>query len=210
MTALLPLATLLTFFIASVAVELTPGPNMAYLALLSAQRGRGAGMLAVIGVALGLTIIGVLAAFGFAAFIAENRVLYEILRWGGVAFLLWLAWDAWADARRPVEDADLTVSGWRFFNRGLITNLLNPKAFVFYVSVLPGFTDAGKSFWPQSLQLTAVYVFAATLVHALIVLGAGSVSSWFTHEKLRRMLGNVFAVLLVLVAIWVAMNTAQV
>lgn len=209
MSDLLPLTAVLPFFVASIAIELTPGPNMAYLAVLSAQRGRGAGMLAVVGVSLGLSIIGVLAAFGFGTFIAENRVLYELLRWGGVAFLLWLAWDAWREARRPLEDADLTVGGWQFFNRGLITNLLNPKAFAFYVTVLPGFTNSQKQFWAQALQLTAVYVLAATLVHAGIVLGAGGVTGWFTRPNMRRMLGNVFALLLIGIAIWVVINTTQ-
>ena len=82
--------------------QLTPGPNMAYLAILSLNRGRLAGAAAVAGVALGLALLGVGAALGLGSLVARVDWLYEALRWGGVLFLLWLAFDNWRDARRPV------------------------------------------------------------------------------------------------------------
>lgn len=209
MTVLLPASIFIPFFVASIAIELTPGPNMAYLALLSLQRGRGAGLLAVLGVALGLLIIGLLATFGVAALVAENHVLYEILRWLGVGFLIWLAYDSWKESRLPLDAADKVQNGWSYFTRGMITNLLNPKAFLFYVSMLPSFADEAKAFWPQALQLTLIYVAAATLVHFTLVMGAGGISRFFERPAFRRILGNIFAALLVCVAIWLAANTAQ-
>ncbi len=209
MDSFLPLTLLLPFFVTSVAVELTPGPNMAYLALLSMQRGRGAGLLAVVGVSLGLAVIGAAAAFGFANLVAENRFLYELVRWAGVGYLVWLAFDGWRESRLPISPQEVAENGWAYFNRGLITNLLNPKAFVFYVSVLPSFTDSQKAFWPQGLQLTFVYVLAASLVHLIIVMGAGSVAHLVARDSVRRLMGTVFAILLVIVAVWLAFNTAQ-
>lgn len=202
-----PLSVLLPFFIASIAIELTPGPNMAYLALVGVQRGRVTGLFATAGVALGLAIIGVLAALGLAIFVAENRVLYETLRWGGVIYLLWLARDSWREAQQPITDETENGQNWGHFRRGLITNLLNPKAFLFYVTVLPNFTSPTAIFWPQALLLTLIYVLAATGVHLFIVLGAGSVSRFFGRPDFRRVLGGVFAALLVAVAIWVAAKT---
>ncbi|MEX0859651.1 MAG: LysE family transporter, partial [Cucumibacter sp.] len=90
-------AALLPFFAACIAVELTPGPNMAYLALLGANRGRFAGFFAVAGVALGLLTIGLLAASGVSAVVESNRYVWEALRWAGVAYLLWLAYDTWLE-----------------------------------------------------------------------------------------------------------------
>src|SRR5262245_32737332 len=87
--------TLLAFAGTCLVVELTPGPNMAYLAVLSADKGRRAGFAAVAGIAVGLLIVGVGAALGLAALVASSRWLYEILRWCGAFYLLWLAWDAW-------------------------------------------------------------------------------------------------------------------
>ncbi|MBC7017866.1 LysE family translocator, partial [Salmonella enterica subsp. enterica serovar Enteritidis] len=79
-------------------------------------------------------IYGVAASLGLSAIIDNSRFLYETLRWGGVAYLLWLAWEAWT-AEREVspETVDGGISPWTAFRRGLITNLLNPKAAVFYV-----------------------------------------------------------------------------
>ena len=91
--------TLLAFILTCLVIELTPGPNMAYLALLSASIGRRAGFAATLGVALGLLIVGLAAALGLAAVIANSRLLYEALRWAGVLYLFWLAWEA--SATRP-------------------------------------------------------------------------------------------------------------
>lgn len=204
----MPFEILLTFFAASIAIELTPGPNMAYLAILSAQRGRVAGYAAVAGVALGLLVIGLLAAYGVAALIEANRLIYQVLRWGGVMYLIWLGWDIWRDAQLPPETADLDRPLSTYFSRGLITNLLNPKAALFYVTVLPGFVDEGQALLRQTVTLTLVYVFAATLVHALIVSAAGSFTWVFEHQRFRRWIGLLFGLLMVGVAIWLAFKTA--
>lgn len=87
--------TLGLFILTSVIVELTPGPNMAWLALVAAAEGRRPGFAAVAGVALGLLIVGLAAAFGLAAAISASPVAWQVLRWGGVAWLLWMAFDGW-------------------------------------------------------------------------------------------------------------------
>src|ERR1700754_3707386 len=86
---------LLAFALTSLVIEITPGPNMTYLAALSLSSGMRTGFAAVAGIALGLMTYGVIAAFGLAAVIDNSPLLYGVLRWGGVAFLLWLAWEAW-------------------------------------------------------------------------------------------------------------------
>ena len=195
------------FLLASLAIELTPGPNMFYIALLSAQNGRPAGFAATAGVALGLLTIGTLSMIGFSAFVAENPLAYQILRWAGVAYLLWLAWDTWRDTRvtddAAIPRAKLTES----FTRGLITNLLNPKAFLFYLTVVPSFISADAGYVPQALILTLCYVGVATAIHLAIVGGASSVSRVLQVPGRREKIGQLFAVLLVGVAVWVAIKT---
>ncbi|MGL5010530.1 MAG: LysE family translocator, partial [Paracoccaceae bacterium] len=85
------LTAITAFTVAAVAIELTPGPNMVWLAIVAATDGRRAGYAAVAGVALGLAVIGVAAAYGLAALVAGSPVAYQVLRWAGVAYLLWLA-----------------------------------------------------------------------------------------------------------------------
>lgn len=201
--------TLAAFALASLLIELTPGPNMAYLAVLSLERGRLAGLAAVGGVALGLAVLGALAALGVGELLAANRALYEILRWAGIAYLLYLAWDSYRDARRPLDaDVDHRPVA-EHFRRGLITNLLNPKAILFYLTVMPGFVDPARNPLGQTLLLGLVYVSVATLVHTAVVLAAGFAQPLLVGQASRARLGTVFALLLVAVAIWVAVATAR-
>jgi threonine/homoserine/homoserine lactone efflux protein len=201
---------LAAFALASLIIELTPGPNMAYLAVLSLERGRNAGLAAVAGIALGLLVLGLIAGFGFGSIVAGTRWIYETLRWAGVAYLAWLAWDSYREATAPavVNDADRTLA--MSFRRGLIGNLLNPKAALFYVTVLPNFVSDGGAPGQQMLVLTLAYVAVATAVHGGIAFGAGALQPMLASSRFRRIAGVVAALLLVGVAIWLAVSTHRV
>lgn len=203
----LPLATLGAFALTSLLIELTPGPNMTWLAVVSLGEGRRTGLAAVGGVALGLALIGLAAAFGLTRIVSGVPLLYESLRIGGTAFLLWLAWDGWRGSR---EDAPrMTVTPAAGFRRGLATNLLNPKAAAFYIAVLPGFTNPAAPLLPQVLSLTAVYVAVATAIHAAIVLAAAQARPILEHSGRERMVRRTLAVLLAGVALWFLVSTAS-
>jgi threonine/homoserine/homoserine lactone efflux protein len=210
-TDLLP-ASLLAFALTCVIIEITPGPNMAWLAALSLSRGWRIGLTAVAGVALGLSIYGIAAALGVAAIIENSTFLYEVPRWGGVAYLLWLAWDAWstADEVAPEDATDGGHERFMAFRRGLITNLLNPKAAVFYVAMLPDFVDVGAGrITAQTLSLTAIYVTIATLIHAGIVISASQLRSVIVEPRQVRRIRRVLALVLAAIAIWFAFSTVR-
>ncbi len=195
------------FFLTCVIVEITPGPNMAYLAALAMARGRLAGLAAVAGMALGLAFIGALSAVGLAEVIARAPLAYAVLRWAGVLYLLWLAGEAWRDSGAPVDrplDAG-TLGG--LFGRGLLTNVLNPKAAVFYITVLPTFVVPGRPLVVQNLGLVAIYVGVATLIHAVIVLFSARVGRWVQPGARLRRVRRALAVTLALVAGWFAWET---
>lgn len=127
-------------FLAAVALmELTPGPNMGWLAIVSLSQGRTAGLAAVAGITLGLTLWMVAAAFGLTEVVLVRPALYQAIRWAGVGFLLWLAWDAWRSTGDGADAAPVETRRRALFRRGLIGNLLNPKAALLYVVLLPGF-----------------------------------------------------------------------
>ena len=203
MLAGLDLALLGQFALTCLIIEITPGPNMAWLAVTSAVTGRRAGLMAVAGIATGLAVIGVAAAFGLAALISASPVLWNVLRWGGVLWLLYLAWEAWTEADGEAEAND----GRTWFSRGLITNLLNPKAAVFYVAMLPAFLTPTLPVLPQTLMLTAVFVVVATGIHAGIVIASGTLSHLLTDPVRSGRIRRTLAVLLVLVALWFAWST---
>lgn len=203
---------LFAFALTALIIEITPGPNMTYLAALSLSSGMRTGFAAVAGIALGLATYGVIAALGLAAVIDGSPVLYGILRWGGVAYLLWLAWEAWSSERETSPDATDGPDGepWIAFRRGLITNWLNPKAAVFYVAVLPEFIRTGAgSVMSQTLTLSAVYVAVATVIHSGIVLLAGSLQSKIATPDKRRTVRRLLALALLTIAIWFALTTGH-
>ncbi len=204
---MLTLSTLLSFALASLLIELTPGPNMTYLALVSASNGRRAGFATVAGVALGLATVGLIAAIGVAELIQASDVLYEGLRWAGVAFLLYLAWEGWTSGGDVV--ASTGASAGRYFRRGLITNVLNPKAAVFYVAVLPTFIEPDKALLPQTITLSAIYVAVATIIHALIVVLAGALEPVLNDRRRERIARRTLSALLAAVALWFAWSTAR-
>jgi threonine/homoserine/homoserine lactone efflux protein len=203
-------SSLLAFAAISLIVELTPGPNMAYLAALSLTKGWRAGVAAVAGVALGLSVYGIAAALGLAALVERYVVVYEILRWVGIAYLLWLAWEAWSagtEDARPATEFDRTLG--ESFRRGLITNLLNPKAAIFYLAVVPDFLVPTGSVAAQTLTLAAIYVSVATGVHLLIVVLASRLARHLNDARRRRIVSRSLALALVGIAAWFAVSTMR-
>jgi threonine/homoserine/homoserine lactone efflux protein len=199
-------STAVSFSLTSLLIEMTPGPNMTYLALVSASEGRRAGFATVAGVAMGLAVIGVVAAFGLAEIIQASDFLYNLLRWAGVLFLFYLAWDGW---RSQGHAAARSEAHSRYFARGLFTNLLNPKAFIFYVAVLPTFIDQRMPLIYQAITLTAIYVGVATFVHAVIVLLAGTLEPLLNDARRERVARRSLSTLLAAVALWFAWSTAR-
>lgn len=193
------------FILLCLTVELTPGPNMLYLAILSMQGGRRAGFSAVAGIALGLAIIGVLASLGVAELVTESPLLHAMLLLVGVLYLFWLAWRGWQETGEPGLDAVVPPRRQSaYFWRGVITNLLNPKAFLFYATVLPGFVGADAPAGLYVLLLTSISVTIATAIHLLIVILASQLRPWLSNARYRRYFRRGMALLLVGVAIWFA------
>lgn len=194
------------FIWTAVLIELTPGPNMTYLALLSARRGLAVATAAVAGVAAGLLIVGLTVSLGFGEIVTRSRWLYETIRWAGAGYLLWLAWDAWrgdaAAARQPLDEAAKSA-----FRDGLVTNLLNPKAAVFYISVLPVFTEPAEAFTGQAARLVLIYVAVATAIHLAIILAADRAAGLLARGDLRQRAGRATALALVVVALWLIVST---
>lgn len=209
----LPPAELLAPFLLTIAItELTPGPNMGYLALVGTRWGRASGLMTVAGVTFGLALYLAFAVAGLSRVITEQPWVFQGLRWLGAAYLVWLAVDSWrgsataADASR----AEVGPNRWRLFGRGVLANVLNPKAALFYAVLLPGFTDpdAGDPA-PQMLFLGLIHLAVATGVHIAIVMTTSGLrpggSVW--GEGKDRIAGRVMAIGLVAVAIWLVLET---
>jgi threonine/homoserine/homoserine lactone efflux protein len=133
------------------------------------------------------------------------------LRWSGVAFLLWLAWQGWSAERETGPDASSDHGGAlrTAFRRGLITNLLNPKAGIFFIAVVPTFvTPDTDHVLAQTLVLSSLYVLIATSIHLLIVLLANRLRAVLSDPARRRTIRKVLAAVLAAIAVWFAVTTA--
>ncbi len=195
------------FLIAMAAVELTPGPNMGWLAALSAQYGRSAGFRAVAGVTLGLAIQLVAAATGLSTLLAEMPVVYEALRWAGVAFMVYLAFEAW---RNTGSASPLSRNPSAGFWRGLVANVLNPKALVFYLVVVGQFADAHAGpIWLQIVGLGLIHLAMATTIHLSIVLAGDRFGQKLEAYRTAPIVRGTFAVMLLGIAVWIAVSTGR-
>ncbi|MES2914117.1 MAG: LysE family translocator [Pseudomonadota bacterium] len=193
---------LFSFLMTALVLELTPGPNMAWLALLTATAGRQAGLAAVAGITLGLSGQAALAAVGISVLMAALPGLYTALQLAGVAFLLYLAVDSLRDAENPAHHLPGGgEDGATGFRRGLVSNLLNPKSALFFVTVLPGFLSPAAS-RAETTILSAIYLGIATAVHWLIVLGAGTFRGWLADPPVSVWMHRIQGLTLAAVALW--------
>ena len=192
---------LIAFILIAIGMVLTPGPNMIYLVSRSISQGPKAGLISLCGVALGLVIYMLCAAFGITALLFAVPYAYDVLRLAGAAYLLWLAWQAVRPGgRSPFRVRDLPKDRPRkLFLMGFLTALLNPKIAMFYLSLLPQFIDPARGdVFSQSLLLGATQVMTSVSVNTMIVLGASSISLFLGRNPLwmvlqRWLMGTVLA-----------------
>lgn len=174
------------FALTALVLVLTPGPNMIYCVSRTLSQGRRAGMLSLAGVLLGFVAHLLAAALGLTAVLAAVPVAFDALRLAGAAYLLWLAWDAVRPGgRTPFQTRSLPIdSPAKLFRMGLVTNLLNPKVAMFYLSFFPQFLHPERgSVLLQSLQLGAVQVLVSGTVNALLILGAARIALFLSRSR---------------------------
>lgn len=176
---------ILTFGLVALGMVLTPGPNMIYLISRSICQGKRAGLISLGGIALGFVFYMVCAAFGITAFVFAIPYAYDLLRFGGAAYLLYLAWQAVKPGgNAPFSVKEMSVDGPnKLFMMGFITNLANPKIAIMYLSLLPQFIQPDHgSVLSQSLALGCVQIFMSLMVNSVIVLVAGSITEFLSSR----------------------------
>lgn len=205
---MIPLSDLLVFAGIALLMVLTPGPNMIYLISRSICQGKQAGVISLLGVVVGFLVHMFAAALGITALFMAVPLAYEILKWAGAAYLLYLAWQAVKPgSKSPFEARNLPIDTPRkLFAMGFVTNLLNPKIAVFYLSILPQFVSpANGEMFSQSIQLGLTQIVISFTVNLLIALSAARLATWFGDKPKwlaaqRYVMGTVLATLAVRIA----------
>lgn len=193
------IGNVLAFTAAAAVLTVTPGLDTALILRTSVSEGGRRAFMAGAGIAVGCLAWGLLVAFGLGALLAASALAYDVLRWAGAAYLVWLGVRLIRSPRRGFqagEDGRPSTGTRHWFARGLLTNLLNPKVGVFYVSFLPQFIPAGVNVPAMAIFLTAIHAaLGLTWFSALIlatkplarVLGRPNIVAW-----LDRVTGGIF------------------
>jgi len=187
---MIPAHEWLLFTGAALLMVLTPGPNMIYLISRSICQGRMAGVTSLVGVVAGFLVHMTAAAVGLTALFMAVPLGYDLLKWAGAAYLLWMAWQAVKPgARSPFEAQQLPPdSSRKLMLMGFFTSALNPKIAVFYLSILPQFISPEHgSLLAQSLMLGLTQITVSFSVNLLIALFAAGLSAWFVRYPLWLM-----------------------
>lgn len=168
-----PLHSLLLFVAAGLALNVTPGPDMLYVAARSTSEGRAAGIVSSLGIAAGTLFHISAVALGLAALLTAVPIAYSVVRIGGAIYLMYLGVRAFARhaplATREVARASLTT----IFRQGAITNILNPKVALFFLAFLPQFVDPARgSAAAQIVVLGLIFDTSGTIVNTIVALGA--------------------------------------
>ena len=186
--------SLMAYGLAAGLLTITPGLDTALILRTAAVRGPSAAWRAALGVGLGCLVWGAAAAFGVGLIITASRLAFTTLKWAGAAYLVFLGAKALLQPRRAFAIGEAAAGD--AFARGLLTNLLNPKVGVFYISFLPQFVPAGAAPAPFMLGLAGLHVLMGLLWAAALILALHPLRAALQRPEvvawLDRLTGGVF------------------
>ncbi|SCK61051.1 Threonine/homoserine/homoserine lactone efflux protein [Variovorax sp. HW608] len=193
------------FALAALVLVLTPGPNMIYCVSRALCQGRAAGLISLGGVLLGFVVHLMAAALGLTALLVAVPFAFDTIRLAGAAYLLWIAWQAVKPNGSAPFEARLLPHDRpaRLFSMGFLTNVLNPKVAMFYLSFFPQFLHPDRgSVLLRSLALGAIQILVSGGINALLVFSAAGITAFLSRSRgwllaQRYVMGSVLAALAV-------------
>jgi threonine/homoserine/homoserine lactone efflux protein len=195
---------LLPFLVLSAVITVVPGVDMALVTQQVLVHGRRAGFLAVAGIVTGSGVQAAAATAGLSALLAASEPAFAAVKISGAVYLVWLGAQTFRRARRSTPDAaetelegTTTPSSWRSYRSGLLTNLLNPKIVVFYVTFLPQFVDPGPGAVARTGLLAALFLSMASAWLLAYVVLLQRLRGVLSREAVRRRVERVTGAVLV-------------
>lgn len=183
---MIPFHEILFFALAALILVISPGPNMIYLISRTITQGRKSGMISLVGVICGFLFHIVMVSFGLTAVLFTIPYAYIVLKILGSAYLLYLAYQAVKPNSKNIFEVDSNLKidkPKKLFTVGFLTNVLNPKVAVFYLSFFPQFIKPEYgSIFTQSIELGLVQVCVSFSVNFIIVLTAAKIASFFAAK----------------------------
>ena len=199
------LDAVLGFAVVAGLLTLVPGIDTALVLRASLARSRGYAVATAGGVATGVMLWGIAAAVGISALLMASQLAYRVLTTAGAVYMLWLGasllWKSFrahpAEAAPTQEVLALDPSRWRGWLLGLGSNVLNPKAGVFYIAVIPQFLPAGASPLLMGAMLAGVHCLLFLTWCTVLILGSGYARRWLNTPRSLAIVDRVTAVVLI-------------
>ena len=201
------------FFIASLLLNLAPGNDMIYVASRSISQGIKAGIISALGVFIGCFVHILAAVFGLSVIIMQSTLLFEIIKLLGAGYLIYLGIKAFINKSDFNDDiATLPkVNTWKLLKQGIITNALNPKVALFFLSFLPQFIQVSSPLYKMQLfSLGLWFDLQGTLVLMIVAILLGKTSKLIKrNKKFWRIQGKVTGLILIALGIKVALSSKR-
>lgn len=206
-------AALIGFAVVAGLMTLVPGIDTALVLRTAATQGRSRAFAAAAGISLGVLIWGVAAALGVSALLSASQVAFNVLRWAGAAYVVWLGITLIVKAGRgdplATQDADAAPeSAWTGFRRGLLTNLLNPKIGVFYVAVLPQFVPDDVPAALAGGALALVHVAEGMAWFTVLILATHLLRRWLSRRSVQKWIDRITGGVLIGFGVKLALSRA--
>lgn len=199
---------LATFMLAAGLLIVVPGPAVLYIVARSIDQGRLAGIVSVLGIALGAVVHSLAAAVGITAVLAASALAFSTVKYLGAAYLIYLGITTLM--KKPERQETIAVEPkplWQIFRQGFVVNLLNPKTALFFLAFLPQFADPARGSVPlQTFMLGLIFVTIALLSDGIYALLAGQLGGWLKQsqtfqQRQRYFSGSVYIALGVATAV---------
>lgn len=194
-----------TFLVAASLIVLLPGPDTLVVVRALVRGGRRQGVTTSLGVLCGLAIWAAAAALGLSALLKASHVGYDALRIAGAAYLIWLGVASLRARRLDDLPARRQLLGSGFIG-GLLTDLLNPKVGVFFVTFLPSFLPHGYPVGATSLLFGVIFILLTAAYCAVLLVIAARVTGWMSTPRIRRRLDAVTGTVLVALGLRLALE----
>jgi threonine/homoserine/homoserine lactone efflux protein len=172
------------FLLAALAVGISPGPGMLYAVARGIGQGSGAALVSVLGLSTGSFVNCLIAALGMSAVLAASALAYDIVRYLGAVYLCYLAYRILRTPREEVAVGKLRTDGLgRIYMQGIITNIVNPKSALFYLSFVPQFVDPARgNAFMQFILLGLIFNVSGNIVNLLVALFFGRIGDWLSRH----------------------------
>ncbi|AKB47955.1 hypothetical protein MSKOL_2178 [Methanosarcina sp. Kolksee] len=168
---------LIYFIAASAALTLLPGPDILFVITQSISQGKKAGIATASGLCTGVLAHTTAAALGVSALVYKSALAFEIVKYAGAAYLLYLAWHALKESEELISSAPVRETNtFTLYKRGIFMNVLNPKVALFFLAFLPQFVNIDSGNVPmQMIFLGVIFMVQAWLIFSAVSVFAGTV-----------------------------------